>query len=233
MPQISSWTIPNSGGSTYRAAVNTALAAVQSSSSGTAAPSPTVAGMLWYDTTNSILKRRNTANTGWIDVSADTLAANTFWGNPTGSAAAATPMTAAQARTILAPGQAVVAGTATDINATTYALLGSSPDFGATSTIAFVACSLVANKSAAANIVQVEGRLWNVTVGAAHGASAVGAHGQPATSSTVSSSYSAHAGILIGSLTVGNVYRLDVRALKVVAEGPLAVNSFTGSVFNL
>lgn len=101
MPQITSWTIANSGGSTYRAAVNSALAAVQSSSSGTAAPSPTVAGMLWYDTTNSILRRRNTANTAWIEVNADTQAANTFWGNPTGSAAAAIPITAAQARTTL------------------------------------------------------------------------------------------------------------------------------------
>lgn len=101
MPQISSWTIPNSGGSTYRAAVNTALAAVQSSSSGTAAPSPTVAGMLWYDTTNSILKRRNTANTAWVDVNADTVAATTVRGNASGSAAAETSVSMASLRTML------------------------------------------------------------------------------------------------------------------------------------
>lgn len=101
MPQITSWTIANSGGSTYRAAVNSALAAIQSSSSGTAAPSPTVAGMLWYDTTNSILKRRNTANTAWIDVSSDTIAATTVRGNSSGVAAAEAAISMATLRTML------------------------------------------------------------------------------------------------------------------------------------
>lgn len=101
MPQITSWTIPNSGGSTYRAAVNTALSAIQSSSSGTAAPSPTVAGMLWYDTTNSILKRRNTANTAWIDVSFDTVGATTVRGNASASAAVETDLTMASLRTMI------------------------------------------------------------------------------------------------------------------------------------
>lgn len=101
MPQITSWTIANSGGSTYRAAVNTALSAIQSSSSGTAAPSPTVAGMLWYDTTNSILKRRNTANTAWIDVSFDTVGATTVRGNASGSAAVETDVSMASLRTML------------------------------------------------------------------------------------------------------------------------------------
>lgn len=101
MPQISSWTIANSGGSTYRAAVNTALAAIQSSSSGTAAPSPTVAGMLWYDTTNSVLKRRNTANTAWIDVSFDTLPASVIRGNSSGSAAVEGDITMPTLRTML------------------------------------------------------------------------------------------------------------------------------------
>ena len=101
MPQITSWTIANSGGSTYRAAVNTALSAIQSSSSGTAAPSPTVAGMLWYDTTNSILKRRNTANTAWIDVNSDTVAATTVRGNSSGSAAAEAAISMASLRTMI------------------------------------------------------------------------------------------------------------------------------------
>ena len=101
MPQITSWTIPNSGGSTYRAAVNTALSAIQSSSSGAAAPSPTVAGMLWYDTTNSVLKRRNTANTAWIEVSFDTVGATTVRGNASGSAAAETDVSMASLRVML------------------------------------------------------------------------------------------------------------------------------------
>lgn len=101
MPQITSWTIANSGGSTYRAAVNTALSAIQSSSSGTAAPSPTVAGMLWYDTTNSVLKRRNTANTAWIDVNSDAVAATTVRGNSSGSAAAEAAITMSTLQTML------------------------------------------------------------------------------------------------------------------------------------
>ena len=101
MPQITSWSIPNSGGSTYRAAVNTALSAIQSSSSGTAAPSPTVAGMLWYDTTNSILKRRNTANTAWIEVNSDTVGITTVRGNASGSLAAETDISMPSLRVML------------------------------------------------------------------------------------------------------------------------------------
>ena len=107
MPQVSNWTIPNSGGSTFRATLNTTLAALQSTSSGAAAPSPTVAGMLWYDTTNSILKRRNTANTAWVDVNSDTIPATTVRGNSSGSAAAETAISMASLRTMLGFSQSV------------------------------------------------------------------------------------------------------------------------------
>ena len=124
MPQITSWTIANSGGSTYRAAVNNALSAIQSSSSGAAAPSPTVAGMLWYDTTNSILKRRNTANTAWIDVSADTLAATTVRGNASASAATEASITMAQLRTMIGfPTASVGLGQWTAIGSAASALI--------------------------------------------------------------------------------------------------------------
>ena len=49
-----------------RADLNNALASLFSLSSGTSAPSTTVAGMLWYDTTNAIIKQRNAADSGWI-----------------------------------------------------------------------------------------------------------------------------------------------------------------------
>jgi hypothetical protein len=101
MAQLTNWTIPNSGGSAFRTAVNAALAALQSNSSGASAPSPTVAGMTWFDTTTLTLKRRNNANTAWVDVSFDTVAANTLRGNPTGSAAAETAVTVAQLQTML------------------------------------------------------------------------------------------------------------------------------------
>ena len=44
------------------------FACLKSSFSGTSAPSNPVAGMLWYDTTNNLLKLRNAANNAWLEV---------------------------------------------------------------------------------------------------------------------------------------------------------------------
>jgi hypothetical protein len=44
------------------------FACLKSSFSGTSAPSNPVAGMLWYDTTNNILKLRNAGNSAWIEI---------------------------------------------------------------------------------------------------------------------------------------------------------------------
>ena len=57
-------------GLAVRNAINTNLAALFSSSSGASAPSPTVGGMLWLDTSlaTPVLKMRNNANTGWLAV---------------------------------------------------------------------------------------------------------------------------------------------------------------------
>lgn len=44
------------------------FAALRSSFSGTTAPSNTVAGMWWYDTTENILKIRNEADNAWLNV---------------------------------------------------------------------------------------------------------------------------------------------------------------------
>ena len=93
--------IANQGFPAFRSDLNDALLAVRSTNSGTTAPSPTVAGMLWYDTTNNILKRRNTANSAWIDVNADTVAATTVRGNSSGVPAAETSLSMATLRTML------------------------------------------------------------------------------------------------------------------------------------
>ena len=93
--------IANQGFPAFRSDLNDALLAVRSTNSGTTAPSPTVAGMLWYDATNNILKRRNTANSAWIDVNADTVAATTVRGNSSGSPAAETSLSMATLRTML------------------------------------------------------------------------------------------------------------------------------------
>ena len=44
------------------------FACLKSSFSGTSAPSNPVAGMLWYDTTNNILKLRNAGNNAWLEI---------------------------------------------------------------------------------------------------------------------------------------------------------------------
>lgn len=67
MPQhdynIANQTFPN-----FRADLNNALMAILSNNSGPTAPTTTVAGMFWLDTStsNPVLKIRNGANTDWI-----------------------------------------------------------------------------------------------------------------------------------------------------------------------
>lgn len=60
--------VANAAGSTVRADINSQLQALGSRMSGTSAPSTTYAHMLWVDTTNGVVKRRNAANSGWIVV---------------------------------------------------------------------------------------------------------------------------------------------------------------------
>ena len=60
--------IANQGFPAFRSDLNSALAALVSNSSGTSAPSTTFANQWWYDTTNSILKKRNADNDAWINV---------------------------------------------------------------------------------------------------------------------------------------------------------------------
>lgn len=55
-------------GVTYRAAVNSALQALASTSSGATEPTVKYAYQLWADTTVGMLKQRNAANTAWINL---------------------------------------------------------------------------------------------------------------------------------------------------------------------
>lgn len=70
MAQTTDYEIANSSGLVFRGRVNEVLAAVQSSNSGATAPTDTTAGMLWLDTsvTPAILRRRNAADSAWINV---------------------------------------------------------------------------------------------------------------------------------------------------------------------
>lgn len=67
MAQTSNFVIANDAGAAVRARINEVIAALQSTSAGARAPSATVAGMLWVDTSASppVLRRRNATNTGW------------------------------------------------------------------------------------------------------------------------------------------------------------------------
>ncbi len=58
--------IENQGFPAFRSDLNNALAALASTSAGATAPSTTFAQQLWYDSTNNLLKMRNTDNDAWI-----------------------------------------------------------------------------------------------------------------------------------------------------------------------
>lgn len=58
--------IANQNFPNFRADLNNALAAIFSNSSGTTEPDPSSAYQFWYDTTNDLLKMRNSSNDAWI-----------------------------------------------------------------------------------------------------------------------------------------------------------------------
>ena len=60
--------IANQTSAASRTDINSALTALATLSSGATAPSTTYANMLWYDTTNNVLKIRNEADSNWINV---------------------------------------------------------------------------------------------------------------------------------------------------------------------
>lgn len=103
MSQVSSWSVANGGGAAVRAAMNGIFGAIQTSSSGPTAPSPTAAGMLWLDTSASpaVLKIRNAANTAWIAGTSETVGAKTVRGNSGASAAAEADISMATLATML------------------------------------------------------------------------------------------------------------------------------------
>ncbi len=59
--------VANGAGVVVRADINAALQALASLSSGSSAPSPSFPCQLWADTGTSRLKRRNAANSAWVD----------------------------------------------------------------------------------------------------------------------------------------------------------------------
>ncbi len=66
MSNTHDYDIANAVGSSFRADLNVCLGDIQSSNSGSSAPSTTVAYKIWADTANNLLKIRNSANNGWL-----------------------------------------------------------------------------------------------------------------------------------------------------------------------
>lgn len=71
MAQVTDYVIANGSGSAVRADINNVFDATKTCNAGTSAPSNPAPGMLWFDTGSSpnSLKRRNSANNAWEEVS--------------------------------------------------------------------------------------------------------------------------------------------------------------------
>ena len=68
MPPVHDYVIDNSTGANVRADINNALAAIVSNNSSSSQPTTRYAYMWWADTTNGVLKIRNSANDGWVEL---------------------------------------------------------------------------------------------------------------------------------------------------------------------
>ena len=62
------YVIDNSTGANVRSDINNVLQAILTNNSSSSAPSTTAAYMWWADTTTGILKIRNSANDGWVEL---------------------------------------------------------------------------------------------------------------------------------------------------------------------
>ena len=58
--------IANDSGINVRGDITDALQALATCSLGTSAPSTTYPGLIWLDTTNSLIKQRNSADSAWV-----------------------------------------------------------------------------------------------------------------------------------------------------------------------
>lgn len=60
--------IANQSGAAFRTDLNNALAAIQSNNSNSSSPATTVAYQWWADTSNAVMKLRNSSNNAWIEL---------------------------------------------------------------------------------------------------------------------------------------------------------------------
>ena len=60
--------IANQSGAAFRTDLNNALAAIQSNNSNSSSPATTVAYQWWADTSNNVMKIRNSSNNAWVEL---------------------------------------------------------------------------------------------------------------------------------------------------------------------
>jgi len=70
--------IDNQSASAFRSDLNNALQAIVTQNSNATAPATTYANMIWYDTANDQIKKRNEANSAWITLGTINEGAGTF-----------------------------------------------------------------------------------------------------------------------------------------------------------
>lgn len=68
MSQHGTYNIPDQSGTSFRLDVNDYFQSILSNNSGETEPANPVAGMLWYDTLNHIIKVRNSTNSAWTEL---------------------------------------------------------------------------------------------------------------------------------------------------------------------
>lgn len=76
------YVIDNQSATSFRSDLNNVLQAIVSTNSNATAPATTYANQLWYDTATNILKKRNEANSAWINLGTIDETLGTF--TPTG-----------------------------------------------------------------------------------------------------------------------------------------------------
>lgn len=72
------YVIDNQSAPSFRSDLNNALQAIVTQNSNATAPTPTFANMIWYDTANNQIKKRNEANSAWITLGTVDEGAGTF-----------------------------------------------------------------------------------------------------------------------------------------------------------
>lgn len=82
------YVIDNQSATSFRSDLNNVLQAIVSTNSNATAPATTYANQLWYDTATNILKKRNEANSAWINLGTIDETLGTF--TPTGGGTIAT-----------------------------------------------------------------------------------------------------------------------------------------------